>query len=169
MESYKPSNDSSTPSTLSDADTRRAAIGRPVREQPTPSLAGLRSGPGSSGTTIPGSNLPANGGPAGFGNTGSQQQSMAAGVSGPERIPEYKQPLPVPGITLGLPNDPNATAGAGQQLGFNGTFGSPDFQSPSFNPGLLGRPGQRPGGPGNSARSQSGSGRVSKSGKRRKS
>ena len=43
---------------------------------------------------------------------------MAAGVSGPERIPEYKQPLPVPGITLGLPSNPNATAGAGQQLGF---------------------------------------------------
>ena len=167
--SYKPSSDSSTPSTLSDADERRAAIGRPVREQPTPSLAGLRSGPGSSGTTIPGSNLPANGGPAGFGNPGSQQQSMAAGVPGSERIPEYKQPLPVPGITLGLPNDPNATAGAGQQLGFNGTFASPDLQSPSFNPGLLGRPGQRPGGPGNSARSQSGSGRVPKSGKRRKS
>ena len=168
--SYKPSTDSSTPASLSDADKLRASRGLPAREQPRPSLAGLESGSNAGAAangTIPGTNLPASGGPASFSGPGGQ--SMAGGVPGAQRKFEYKQPLPGPGITLGLPTDPNTPGGAGSQLGFNGAFGSPDLQSPSFNPGLLGGPGGAAGGQGDSARSKSGSRRVSKSGKRSKS
>ena len=167
---YKPSSDSAEPPSLSDADKRRAALGRPVREQPRASLPGLESGNvnAQSGGTIPGTNLPASGGPAGFGGPGGQ--SMAAGVSGSERKFEYKQPIPSPGTILGLPNrDPNAPTGPAGQLGFSGPFGSPDLQSPSFNPGLLGGAGGAAGGQGNSPRNQQRSRRVSKSGKRSKS
>ena len=163
--SYKPSSDSPEPTSLSDADKRRAALGRPVREQPEPSLPGIKPGANDGGSgTIPGTNLPASGGPSGFGG-----ESMAAGVSGPQRKFEYKQPIPNPGALLGLPDDANSPTGAGSQLGFNGLYGSPDLQSPSFNPGLLGIPGGAAGGPSAPARSQPSRGRVSKSGKRRKS
>ena len=165
---YKPSSDSAEPASLSDADKRRAALGRPVREQPRPNLPGLESGNlnAQSGGTIPGTNLPASGGPAGFGSGG---QSMANGVSGTQRQFEYKQPVPGPGSVIGLPDDTNSSGGQSGQLGFSGAFGSPDLQSPSFNPGLLGGPGGAAGGQGNSARGQQRSGRVSKPSKRRKS
>jgi len=168
--SYKPTDSSTEPASLSDADKLRASLGRAVREQPRTSLSGLESGTnagGSTNGTIPGTNLPAGGGPAGFGGPGGQ--SMAGGVPGAQRKFEYKQPIPSPGVTLGLPTDPNAPGGAGGQLGFNGAFGSPDLQSPSFNPGLLGAAGGAAGGQGNSARGKQGSGRVSKSSKRSKS
>ena len=167
--SYKPTDSSTEPASLSDADKLRASLGRPVREQPRASLPGLESGTnagGSANSTIPGTNLPAGGGPAGFGGGG---QPMAGGVPGAQRKFEYKQPIPSPGVTLGLPTDPNTPGGAGGQLGFNGAFGSPDLQSPSFNPGLLGGPGGAAGGQSNSTRGKQGSGRVSKSGKRSKS
>jgi len=165
--SYKPSTDSSEPSTLSDADKLRASRGTPVREQPRPSLAGLESGANDgsyANGNLPGSNLPASGGPARFGG-----QPMAGSVPGAQRKFEYKQPIPGPGITIGLPDDPNSPTGPAGNVGFTGAFGSPDFQSPSFNPGLLGGPGGGPGGQGDRPRSQQGKRRVSKSNKRSKS
>ena len=161
---YKPSSSDAEQPTLSDADKRRAALGQPTRDEQPPSLAGLSGG----GTGAPGTV-----GPAGFGTSG---QPLAGGVSGAERQPEYRQPIPSPGITLGLPGNPNAAAGSTGQLGFTGAFGSPDFQSPSFNPDLLsggsasaastasGRTGT-----GSGRKSGSGTGRVSKSNQRRKS
>jgi hypothetical protein len=169
--SYKPSDSSTAPDKLSDADERRIRLGIPIRDESAPSLAGL-SGPGSSpGTTIPGTNLPAAGGPASFGTPG---QSMAGGVPGAQRKFEYKQPLPNPGSVLGLP-DTDASGFSTSQLGFNspsnvGSFGAADLQSPSFNPGLLNRPGANAG---RNANAASGTGsskrRVSKSDQRRKS
>ena len=133
---YKPSSSSSTPDSLSSADQLRAKRGQPTRDEPTPDLPGI-NGPGSgSNASIPGTGP----GPAGFG-TGSQ--SMANGVPGTQRKPEYVQPLPGPGFTLGLPDDPNSPGSNSAKLGFNGAFGSPDIQSPSFNPsaGLFGSAG----------------------------
>ena len=151
---YKPSSSDTEQSTLSDADKRRARLGTPTRDEPGINIAGL-SGNG----TPTGSGLPGTGpGPAGFGSSG---ESMAGGVSGSERIPEYNQPLPGPGVTIGLPSDTNAPTNYASQLGFNGSFGSPDLQSPSFNPELLSS--------GTAGAGRSGKGRVSKSNKRRKS
>jgi hypothetical protein len=160
--SYKPDSDGPSISGLSDADERRAALGRPTRDEPTVDLAGLSN---SSGTTTPGTNLPASGGPAGFGTSG---ESVAGSVPGAQRKFEYKQPLPGPGAVLGLSNaDPSGPSTS--KLGFSSAansspYGSPDLQSPSFNPGLLNRPGSDAG-----AKSGSGKRRVSKSDQRRKS
>ena len=161
---YKPDSSSSNPDQLSTADRLRASRGSAVRDEPVTSLPGIdgpTSGPSNAG-------LPGTGpGSAGF---GSSQQSMAAGVSGAERKPEYKQPIPGPGFTLGLPSDPNTSGSYTAELGFNGgPSGSPDLQSPSFNPGLLGIGSEPAGTAGGSARSGSGSGRVSKRNQRRKS
>ena len=158
---FKPSSSGSTPSQLSDADQLRAERGQSVRDEPIPSLPGI-NGPGSGGSANSG--LPGTGpGPAGFGTSG---ESMAAGVSGSKRKPEYIQPLPGPGITLGLPDDPNAPGSNTAQLGFNGATGSPDFAAPSFNPGLYGFTAQPTGGAGRPVRSKSGSRSVSKRNKR---
>ena len=165
--SYKPDTDSIKPPSLSESDRVRAERGTPVREQPRINIPGLESsGPNGVRANSPGTNLPASGGPAGFGSGG---QSMANGVSGSQRKFEYKQPLPGPGSILGLPDDPNTPGGQSGQLGFNGAFGSPDLQSPSFNPGLLGISGGAAGGQGNPARGGQRGGRVSKPSKRRKS
>ena len=129
---YKPSSSTDSVSELSDADKRRSAIGRPVRDEPTTSLPGVTDSPTGSG--LPG----AGPGSAGFGSGG---QSMAGGVPGVERKLEYKQPVPGPGAVLGV-SDANAAGQYPGAMGFSsGTnsspvFGSPDFQSPSFNPGL---------------------------------
>ena len=165
--SYKPSDSSSSPDKLSDADERRARLGLPIRDESAPDLPGV-SGPGAkSGSTIPGTNLSSAGGPAGFDPSG---QSMAGGVPGAQRKLEYKQPLPNPGSVLGIP-DSDVSGFSTSQLGFNspsnvGAFGSGDLQSPSFNPGLLNSPGTN-------ANAASGAGsskrRVSKSNQRRKS
>ena len=162
--SYKPSDSGTSPDKLSDADERRTRIGLPIRDESAPNIAGI-SGPGTNPTN---SGLPGTGpGPAAFGTSG---QSMAGGIPGPQRKFEYKQPLPNPGSVLGLP-DTDASGFSTSQLGFNspsnvGTFGSPDLQSPSFNPGLLNRPGSNA----NAASSARGSKRrVSKSDQRRKS
>ena len=75
--------------------------------------------------------------PAGFGG-----QPMAGGVPGAQRKFEYKQPLPGPGSILGV-SDANASSqypgamGGQPNPAASPVFGSPDFQSPSFNPGLL--------------------------------
>jgi hypothetical protein len=132
---YKPSSSDADTSKLTDADQRRAALGRPVRDEPTPSIPGLTDQPG---TSTAGSGIPGVGpGSAGFGG-----EPMAGSISGPERLFEYKQPLPGPGSVLGIPNA-DATGQYPSQLGFNSAtgsspvFGSPDLQSPSLNPGLL--------------------------------
>ena len=164
---YKPSSSDADTSKLTDADKRRAALGRPTRDEPKPRISGVTDQPGSGGT--PGSGVPGSGpGPAGFGS-----QSVAGGVSGPQRIFEYKQPLPSPGSILGLP-DANATSQYPSELGFNSAtasspvFGSPDLQSTSFNPGLrapAANAGQRPA----AGSGRTGKRRVPKSDQRRKS
>ena len=127
---YKPSSSDTDVAELSDADKRRSAIGRPVRDEPTTQLPGITDGPGSGGV-----------GPAGFGSGG---QPMAGGVSGAERKLEYKQPLPGPGSVLGVSNADTSSQYPGA-MGFSTpnpaaspVFGSGDLQSPSFNPSLLG-------------------------------
>ena len=165
--SYKPDSDSVKPPTLSESDRVRAGRGTPVREQPRINIPGLESsGPNGVRANSPGTNLPASGGPAGFGSGG---QSMANGVSGAQRIPERAQSLPGPGSILGLPDDANTSGGKPGQLGFSGPMGSPDLQSPSFNPGLLGIGGPPADAGGPPPRRKPSSGRVSKSSKRRKS
>tara|TARA_B100000035_G_scaffold50389_1_gene38969 strand:+ start:1568 stop:3784 length:2217 start_codon:yes stop_codon:yes gene_type:complete len=127
---YKPSSSDTDIAELSDADKRRSAIGRPVRDEPTTQLPGITDGPGSGGV-----------GPAGFGSGG---QPMAGGVSGAERKLEYKQPLPGPGSVLGV-SDADTSSQYPGAMGFSApnpaaspVFGSGDLQSPSFNPNLLG-------------------------------
>ena len=152
--SYKPADTGPSVSALSDADLRRATLGLPIRDEPTINLAGISGTPGTN--TPAASGLPAGSGPAGFGSAG---QSLAGGVPGAQRKFEYKQPLPSPGSVLGLP-DTDATGAATSKLGFNSpsairSFGTPDLQSPSFNPGLYG------------ASANASSGTSTKSGKRR--
>jgi hypothetical protein len=172
---YHPDSSDERPPSLSPADLRRAASGQPVREQPTTSLPGI-SGPGSPNAS--GSGLPGTGpGSAGFGTPG---ESMAAGVPGAQRKFEYKQPIPGPGITLGIPSDANTPGGYTSQLGFNSpgssaaspVFGAADLLSPSFNPGFnaAGAPAANGrSGSGSGRKSGSGTGRVPKSNQRRKS
>ena len=155
---YKPDSASSSPDVLSNADKLRAQRGIPVRDEPTTSLPGI-TGPGSpSGSGIPGTGP----GAAGFGTDG---QSMAAGVPGAQRKPEFQQPIPGPGVTLSIPDDANTPGSNTAQLGFNGTLGSPDLQSPTFNPELLGIGSQPAAGPGPGPSQR----RVSQRNKRRKS
>ena len=160
--SYKPADSGSIPDKLSDADERRSRIGLPTRDEPAPNLAGLSD----TGTGTTNSGLPGTGpGSAAFGTTG---QSMAGSVPGTQRQLEYKQPLPSPGSVLGLP-DTNDSGFSTSQLGFNspsnvGAYGAADLQSPSFNPGLLNRPGSNA-----RANSRGGKRRVSQSDQRRKS
>ena len=144
--SYKPSTSTSSPDSLSAADRIRAERGQPTRDEQPPTLPGI-GGPTTNPTN---SGLPGTGpGAAGFGSG----QSMAAGVSGAERIPEYQQPIPGPGVTIGLPNDANPAGNYSSELGFNGVLASPDISAPSFNPGLLGIGGRKPGSTGGRARS----------------
>jgi len=168
---YHPDSADERPPSLSPADERRAAIGQPVREQPRPNLPGL-SGPGTTNASVPGTGP----GSAGFGTSG---QSMAAGVSGAERQYEYKQPLPIPGTTIGIPDNANAANAYTSQLGFNAAgsaaaspvFGAADLLSPSFNPAVASSDATTGGrtGSGSGRKSGSGTGRVSKSNQRRKS
>ena len=145
---YKSSSSDPTISTLSDADLRRAAAGKPVRDERTINIPGITDGP------TPGSGLPGAGpGAAGFGGTSGSSESMAAGVPGAKRQFEYKQPLPGPGSVLGVP-DTDASSQYPGAVGFgqpnaaaSPVFGSPDIQSPSFNPFIqrAGSPGAAPG------------------------
>jgi hypothetical protein len=172
---YNPDSSDERPPSLSPADVRRAASGQPVRDQPRTSLPGV-SGPGAPNAS--GSGLPGTGpGSAGFGTPG---QSMAAGVPGAERKFEYKQPVPGPGVTLGIPSDANTPGSYTSQLGFNApgssaaspVFGAADLLSPSFNPGAYATGAPAAGGrtgSGSGRKSGSGTGRVSKSNQRRKS
>ena len=165
---YKPSSDDAGISKLTDADIKRASIGRPVRDERTPNIPGITDQPGSP----TGSGLPGTGpGSAGFGS-GSGEQSMAGGVPGSERKFEYKQPLPGPGSILSV-SDPNASGKYPGTAGFglpnpaaNPVFGGADLQSPSFNPGLSAASTPRGVQP---AATGSGQRRVSKSNQRRKS
>jgi hypothetical protein len=163
--SYKPTDAGPVPDKLSDADERRSRNGLPIRDEPTPNIAGL-SGPGTDpNTNSAGPGLPSGSGPAGFGTAG---QSMAGGVPGAIRQLEYRQPLPGPGSTLGLP-DTDASGFSTSQLGFNspsnvGAFGAADLQSPSFNPSLFNAAGPNAG-----SKPAGGKRRVSKSNQRSKS
>jgi len=165
---YKPSSDDAGISKLTDADIKRASIGRPVRDERTPNIPGITDQPGSP----TGSGLPGTGpGSAGFGS-GSGGQSMAGGVPGSERQFEYKQPLPGPGSILSV-SDPDASGKYPGTAGFglpnpaaNPVFGGADLQSPSFNPGLSAASTPRGVQP---AATGSGQRRVSKSNQRRKS
>ena len=146
---YKPDSSGTSPDQLSNADRLRAERGQPTRDEPAPSLPGI-NGPGTGPTNA---GLPGTGpGPAGF---GTSSQSMAAGVPGSQRLPEYKQPIPGPGFTLGLSDNANPPGSFSAELGFNaGPGGSPDLQSPSFNPGLLGIGSEPTGSTGRSTRSR---------------
>ena len=160
---YKPSSSNRNPDELSLADKLRAERGDAIRDEPTPTIPGINdpgTGPANAG-------LPGDGpGSAGFGSAG---ESMAAGVSGSVRKSEYEQPLPSPGFTLGLPDDPNSSSSYAAKLGFNGPIGVPDFTAPSFNPSVYGI-GSQPAGAGSSpTRSKSGSRSVSQRNQRRKS
>jgi len=164
--SYKPTDSSTSPSKLSDADKRRSELGLPTRDERPPSLPGIN---GSANNNSAGTNLPSSGGPAGFGAPGSSPfgQSVAGGVPGAQRQLEYKQPLPSPGSVLGLSNA-DASGPSTSQLGFNspsnvGAFGAADLQSPSFNPSVYG---SRTNAGANPA---AGKRRISKSNQRRKS
>jgi len=136
---YKPSSDDGGPDRLSDADRLRAERGTEPRDEPRYNLPGL-NGPGGTATGGAGApGLPTAGGPAGFptGPLSGPGQSMAGGVPGSLRQFEYKQPLPGPGITLGVngqPGDTNAPGSYTGQLPFTADFGAPDLRSPSFNP-----------------------------------
>ena len=130
---YKSSSSDPDVSTLSDADLRRAADGRPIRDERTISIPGITDDPNAPSTPGVGP------GSAGFGPGG---QSMAGGVPGAQREFEYKQPLPGPGSVLGVP-DANASTGYPGSVGFGSpnpaaspVFGAGDLQSPSFNPSL---------------------------------
>ena len=158
---YKPSGGDSAPNELSSADKQRAKRGKPIRDVRAPDLPGITR-PGTFNAGLPGDGP----GAAGF---GSSSESMAAGISGTERKPEFAQPLPGPGFTLGLPDNANTTGSYTGQLGFNGPAGSPDFATPSFNPGLLGIGSQPTAPTGGTARRQPGSRSVSKRNQQRKS
>jgi hypothetical protein len=172
---YKPSSNDTSISKLSDADIRRSGLGRTVRDERTPDIPGLTNGAGTSGSGLPG----AGPGSAGFG-TSAGQQSVAGGVPGSERKFEYKQPLPGPGSILGV-SDANTSGTYPGSAGFGSpnpatspVFGSPDLQSPSFNPGLsaAGLPaaaGRSGGVPGAANAGSAGKRRVPKSNQRRKS
>ena len=152
---YQPNSGDDAASKLSDADRKRADVGLPTRDERPVRLPG---GSGSAGSSPAGSGLPANSGPAGFGTGG---ESLATGVPGAERKPEYASAVPGPGVTLGL-SDADATGQYPGSLGLTGSAGagfipgSPDIQSPSFNPSVFGgaaagpstgpnRPKRRPG------------------------
>ena len=127
---YKPSGGVDAPSTLSDADQLRAERGQPTRDEPTPSLPGL-SGPGSANA----SGSPFGPGPAGF---GSSSQSVAGSVPGSQRIPEYKQPIPGPGITLGLP-DTDTPKHLHRSASHHSKSRQPRPSVPKFQPRLISR------------------------------
>lgn len=159
---YKPNTDDPSPVKLSDADRIRAERGTEPRDLRTYQLPGLTD----NGFGGPGRINPNQPNPAGFGSSG---ESMAAGVPGAERKSEYEQPIPSPGTNLSIPSNTDASGGARESLGFTGAFspnvGSPDFQSPSYNPDILGTRSSPSGGSGSGTNNR----RVSKSNKRRKS
>jgi hypothetical protein len=130
---YKPSSNADSPDTLSDADRRRSRLGLPVREQRTISIPGVTDDGTSPATGMgtPGSPGP---GAAGFGSGPISGESMAAGVPGAQRKPEYAQSLPDPGTVLGISGDTNASGQYPGAMGF--TPGAADLRAPSFNPSL---------------------------------
>jgi hypothetical protein len=137
---YNPSSDDTTPGQLSDADRRRASLGLPIRDERPINLAGL-SGPGTdvgSGnlgeSDVPG--ITPGTGPAGFGSGPLGGQSLAGGVPGSIRKPEYVVSLPDPGSVL---STGDADVSGGKYPGAVGfTPGAADLRSPSFNPNLFG-------------------------------
>tara|TARA_Y100000389_G_scaffold104700_1_gene101604 strand:- start:275 stop:1381 length:1107 start_codon:yes stop_codon:yes gene_type:complete len=131
---YKPNDGERSTSKLSDADRKRSELGLPTRDERPVQLPGSASG-SPTGTN----GLPANGGPAGFGGPGSSSESLAGGVPGTQRKPEYASSIPGPGVVLGVSDSDNSGQYPGN-LGFTapamGPAGSADIRSASFNPGL---------------------------------
>lgn len=162
---YKSNSDDPSPIKLSDADRIRSERGTEPRDLRTYQLPGLTDN-GFGGSTGTNPNQP---NPAGFG--GSSGQSLATGIPGTERKPEYEQPIPGPGTFVSVPGSTSPAGSGVGSLGFSGTtgpspvFGSPDLQSPSYNPDILGTGST----PDRQQRSGSGKRRVSKSSKQRKS
>ena len=134
---YQSDDNDSRPAKLSDADRRRAQLGLPTRdEQPVRLPGNAESGGGNVSGGAPG--LSANSGPAGFGGS-SSSESMAAGVPGSQRKPEYASSIPSPGIVLGL-SDSDTSGQFPGNLGFTapamGKSGSADLRAGSFDPSL---------------------------------
>ena len=124
---YKSAGDDPGPAKLSDADRKRARIGRkPADERPL-DLPGVTPGSGTN-PAVPG---------VGPGSAAFGGESMAAGIPGAQPKPEYQQPVPVPGTTIGVP-DAYASGGYPGSMGFGtaaGTspvFGSPDLSAASY-------------------------------------
>ena len=139
---YKPNSDEPGPTTLSDADRERSRRGdepRDIRRYQLPGVGPLQPGSGT-GPTSP--NLPANSGPAGFGSGG---ESLAGGVSGAQRVPEYSQPIPAPGSQLSVSDNPNSAGGYPRHSGLRAKPSKPTVRQPrptvpKFQPQLTLRP-----------------------------
>ena len=133
---YQSDDNDSRPAKLSDADRRRAQLGLPTRDERPVRLPSDAQSGGSNVAGAPG--LSANSGPAGFGGS-SSSQSMATGISGAERKPEYASSLPGPGVVLGV-SDTDTSGQYPGNLGFTapamGKPGSADLRAGSFDPGL---------------------------------
>jgi len=132
---YQPSSSDKRPSKLNDADRLRSERGQPVRDERRIKLPGVTDD--GSSTSSSGTDLPTAGGP------GSDGESMAGSLPGFERKSEYAQPIPSPGSVLGISNtdEPSqlpSTIGFSSATAASPVFGSPDVQSPSFNPGVFG-------------------------------
>jgi hypothetical protein len=133
--SYKPDSNSIKPASLSEP-TAYAPPAAPVREQPSPDLAGLEPQPPMAGGT-PGS------GP-------TYQQAVAPQASAAQAANPWQHGVPgaQPSLNTSSPSQapaqysayqtPNTPGNATRPAGLQWRHGSPDLQSPSFNPGLLG-------------------------------
>ncbi|MDA7436453.1 hypothetical protein N8654_02085 [Synechococcus sp. AH-601-B19] len=136
---YQSDDNDSRPGKLSDADIRRAELGLPTRDERPVRLPGDAQ---SGGSNVPGAagspGLSANSGPAGFGGS-SSSESMAAGVPGSQRKPEFASSIPGPGVVLGL-SDADTSGQYPGNLGFTapamGKSGSADLRAGSFDPSL---------------------------------
>ena len=130
---YQSDDSDNRPGKLSDADRQRAKLGLPTRDQRPVELPTSTPGSASPG-------LPSGSGPAGFGSNG---ESMAGGVPGTERKPEYAASIPGPGVILGVSDSDTAgqypgSAGFTGDTSGMGTPGDADLFSASFNPSLFG-------------------------------
>jgi hypothetical protein len=162
--SYKPASTSSIPDELSSADQLRAERGSQYATNQYP------TSPASMGQPVaPQAPAYQASAPAPQPSAPTQGNPWQQAFPGAQRKPEYVQPLPGPGFTLGIPDNADASGNYSTQLGFNGPTGSADFAAPSFNPELYGIRRQQPGAASGAARSKSGSGSVPKRNQRRKS
>ena len=130
---YKPSSSDDSVSELSDADKRRSAIGRPVRDEPTPSF---QASPQAQAPAAPVASAPAQAGNPW--QEAFQALSASLNTSSPSQaqVPYSAYQTPTPQA-----NTQAQWASAAPNPAASPVFASPDLQSPSFNPGLLGQRG----------------------------